>query len=1205
LPFEVRDTEGDLVTAVVQWRTPAGSFPTLPDTLAELETLIATPGAAGPLQLATPFPRSAVGPAERLASDRLRLVDVAALAPFALAGDLLGKALELLVGSRFPTLISGQWSAPATNAPVGILPAAGGLEAFVLEPDGAGWILLQRDLASGDSSPLASGGGVPSALAAEPQGDRLLIASDLAGEWRLERLDLASGQLSLLYARAPSLPAGTVWGLSASGGQRAIVTVDDQLIEVHYPSGEPAVAASLLSGLAEPRGVVIDPRRPDWALLCERSGDQAGQPSGRISWVDLARRQRLPLAANDSQGLPLREPGALALDAEARRLFVHAAGTIYELPLGHLGGGHATALGDFAGEVRGLATGPDGLLLLAWTSASAVARAGGVRERQTIVAFDLALEAAQLAADSLHQPGDRWRLIEAGFPRLVATPSGVRASFAWDSRDLPPGTAGLLRIVPYDQDAGAAAQISAGKTPAQPLDVEPESNPADVSAVTQQARGLACADIDEDGDEDLIGIFPGLSAPAVLLTQVELGALTPRFAFSSADDDPLDLRLGDWDEDGDLDIAVANGGSSDLAIWWQSSGLNFGATPPLRLGGSSSTPGVLGLESADMDGDGRLDLLLAYTAGTAFFRSLGAGNFDAPLSLAGGAAAARVFDSNRDGDLDALLGNPGLGSGLRQQPQTAPGIFATSPSALTQAIGPVARRMHTADLDADGLFEIYVNDGASRMLGLEQTSSASFGASAGEVLLSGIGPGLSAGALASADVDQDGRPDLLVAARGSRRLLLFPSAGPQAGAGLPPGLAKAPLLVGPGTSFTGLSPASSGLCTVDLDGNGRLDCLLGAGGAVDRYEAVAAGRYDQPVNYSSLLSGALPRTALARDLDQDGAFDWLLSNSAGAPRLLHQRAPTIYEPETLAPTSPAVNALQVGAGDLDGDGRWDVLAGGGASLAVYLQDSDGSFPAGSSAVLTDPRFDFSADAGLNLTTVDWNQDGRLDVIGVSSARRSLLLIPNSSSGLDPAALLELPLAVTATPRQVQCADLDADGLLDLAVADLSGNRISVWRGTALGEFEPTPSGNLSAPFAYLLLSADLTGDGLPDLLTNTQSAAALWLLRGLPGGGFAAGEALPLPTTPANTFTRSLASGDLDGDGRADIAAKLDGTIARLLQVAPGRFLSAGPLLTSGPGTAGANSEGLHLLDLDGDGDPDLAAPGLSGQALAIYFASH
>jgi hypothetical protein len=342
-------------------------------------------------------------------------------------------------------------------------------------------------------------------------------------------------------------------------------------------------------------------------------------------------------------------------------------------------------------------------------------------------------------------------------------------------------------------------------------------------------------------------------------------------------------------------------------------------------------------------------------------------------------------------------------------------------------------------------------------------------------------------------------------------------------------------------------PASSslvnGIAVADLDGNGLPDILglvsidtggIAAPGYVSTRLQTAAGTYAAPARFGV---GAGPANLVVADLNGDGKPDLVIANADDHSitiRLADPAHPGSFQPALVLPLGAAVTPLDVAVGDLNGDGKPDIaVAASGASGGV------------------------------------------------------LILLQDPTSPLLFAAPVALP--VTGDALAVTVADLDGNGLADLAVAT-SANGVSVRYQTAPSTWSSAvdfPTG--IHPVA--VKAADLNGDGKLDLLTANYGAATspgtqgLSILFQTTGGAFAA----PIHYATGYRST-ALAIGDLNGDGKPDVVVANaglpgdPGSVSVFLQDAT----SAGTLLAPTSYTGAWGPMGVALGDIDGDGRPDL-----------------
>jgi FG-GAP-like repeat/FG-GAP repeat len=183
-----------------------------------------------------------------------------------------------------------------------------------------------------------------------------------------------------------------------------------------------------------------------------------------------------------------------------------------------------------------------------------------------------------------------------------------------------------------------------------------------------------------------------------------------------------------------------------------------------------------------------------------------------------------------------------------------------------------------------------------------------------------------------------------------------------------------------------------------------------------------------------------------------------------------------------------------------------------------------------------------------------------------------------------------PIQNMNQPHSEAAADLNGDGMLDLAVARYGSDDIAILRGNGAGAFAATTS--LPVGDGPLGLAAgDLNGDRRPDIAVANADSDNLSILLGDGSGGFApAGPAIPLTNGPWYVVL-----GDLDRDRQMDIVVSHVGfgpggegpsrDVSVLLGDGAGGFAHA----PGSPFTVGDVPYGVEIADFDGDRNPDLA----------------
>jgi tetratricopeptide (TPR) repeat protein len=176
----------------------------------------------------------------------------------------------------------------------------------------------------------------------------------------------------------------------------------------------------------------------------------------------------------------------------------------------------------------------------------------------------------------------------------------------------------------------------------------------------QSGRRIHCTPARYPAQDDLLYRNNGDGT----FTEVSLAA-----GFRAPDGRGLGLAIADLDDDGKLDIFVANDATPNF-LFRNLGGLRFeevGAKAGVATNGAGRATASMGVVAEDLDGDGRIDLFITnlVNESSTFFRNLGGGLFwDATLA-AGLSAPSRpktgfgtaALDADNDGRLDLFVAN--------------------------------------------------------------------------------------------------------------------------------------------------------------------------------------------------------------------------------------------------------------------------------------------------------------------------------------------------------------------------------------------------------------------------------------------------------------------------------------------------------------------------------------------------------------------
>lgn len=337
-------------------------------------------------------------------------------------------------------------------------------------------------------------------------------------------------------------------------------------------------------------------------------------------------------------------------------------------------------------------------------------------------------------------------------------------------------------------------------------------------------------------------------------------------------------------------------------------------------------------------------------------------------------------------------------------------------------------------------------------------------------------------ALAAADFNSDGKLDLAIGAHLGDAVRVALGAGD-----------------GTFSVSTSLSlPANSRIFDLksgDINLDGRPDLVAACSGSneVRVWLGATSGTF-LPAN-TVVLSGANEVHGVALgDINADGFPD--LVASARTPGIVSARLGDGQGGFAAASVGGDLvvgfGARQVVLADLNIDFKLDIVTAvfDSGQLAVHLGVGDGSFVAapGSPVAVSGTPW--------NLYTRDFNLDGLADIAAPgASAGIVNIMLGTGTGGFVPSA--QSPLAVGLGPIGIAGGSLDEDGLDDLVVADFSDAKLYVVLSSGLGTFNSagaTPLGVGLKPYATV--TADLNGDGVLDLATANQDSDSVSVFLG-------------------------------------------------------------------------------------------------------------
>lgn len=672
-------------------------------------------------------------------------------------------------------------------------------------------------------------------------------------------------------------------------------------------------------------------------------------------------------------------------------------------------------------------------------------------------------------------------------------------------------------------------------------------------------------DLDGDGDLDVVAA-DGNTQHGMRVALNNAGSLT-QTQFLTQTDGFFSMDVADLDRDGDMDV-IGGPYSQTLKTF-----INNGAGV-LASGWTGPTLSLAAVKAGDLDADGFVDMAVGVQSGgpISFYRNQGTGTFTQRWSTPDSHTIRYIdlADVDNDGDLDILAAgeleqrfvylNQGAGADL------TPG---TADDFLLGWSGP-AEGLHAimgekGDMDGDGDTDFYLITGGcclneTNRMYRNNTVTVNTAPSAPTATAVPDGPPGTIKLAWSASSD-DHTPAALLTY--NLRIGTTPGGNQIYSGALPSG----PGRLGQALSFS--MALSSGVISQSYFWSVQAVDTAGLRGNWSAEDGFVVGDLFS-TQFNTTESDHF-QAARAGDLDGDGDFDLVVGVSTLNRIYTNEGGGTFSHVGTFGVSG---NTRSVDFGDYDRDGDLDILEGNlSGPDRIYRNDGYPTFTVVWTSPVTWDTF--------QSRFVDLDGDGDLDVVAADGNTQHGMRVALNNAGT-----LTQTQFLTATDGyfSMDIADFDRDGDMDVVGGPYS---------QALKTFINNGAGVLADGWSGPALSiaavkaGDLDGDGYVDIAAAVQSGGPVSFYRNLGNGSFTQRW-----TTPDNHVVRYLDLADLDNDGDLDMLAvgELDQRLAYLNQ-------GVGADLTPGTGddfTLGwaGPAEGLGAVmgekgDLDGDGDVD------------------
>ena len=323
----------------------------------------------------------------------------------------------------------------------------------------------------------------------------------------------------------------------------------------------------------------------------------------------------------------------------------------------------------------------------------------------------------------------------------------------------------------------------------------------------------------------------------------------------------------------------------------------------------------------------------------------------------------------------------------------------------------------------------------------------------------------------------------------------------------------------------------------DLDNDGDLDLITtGALYGCRVFLNNGAGRYTFK---TGVVAAQTPSGLALADVDQDGDLDLLVSDADNATVAVCINDGTgNFIGSVIGAQNVPVGQRPVGvaAGDVDGDGDLDFVTANADASSVSVRLNNGSLP-----MLYTTAYTVAMGSGPTAVVLaDIDNDGDLDLLttnqGTASNPAGVVNVSrNSGTGSFGA---YTSVAVGLQPTELVLADVDGDGGLDLLTANTGGASLSLRLNNGSGNFGGTTTLALPAGSTPSGLRAgDLDADGDLDVLVAQGAGGRVFTLLNTAGTFAVQARSLQLNRGGTAPLVQSIGVvlGDVDGDLDLDL----------------------------------------------------------------------
>ena len=341
-------------------------------------------------------------------------------------------------------------------------------------------------------------------------------------------------------------------------------------------------------------------------------------------------------------------------------------------------------------------------------------------------------------------------------------------------------------------------------------------------------------------------------------------------------------------------------------------------------------------------------------------------------------------------------------------------------------------------------------------------------------------------------------------------------------------------------------------------------------------------------------TGTGPAALATNDFNNDGVLDLAVANyDEGTTSILLGAGDGTFRQRSKLSNGASAKTNGIAVGDINRDGRLDLVAvnSGASSLGLFFGQGDGTFLA---------SMDYPLGSGsmpLGVALGDLDGDGRLDLVVSDNAKNSVLVFLGNGDGTSKQNIT-LSTGANSAPYSIGISDFNRDGRLDIAVSNAGKGTVGIFLGDGTGKFaEQKTYATGASPNTFAI--ADFNRDGITDIATANYQDNTTSVLIGNGDGSFRQQTTF---STGSGSLPYSIRTGDFNRDNVQDIIVANSGTnnVGVLLGFGNGRFRT----VKTYPTGDGSSPNDVVVGDFNRDSRLDFVSAGYRSNGIGTFLST-